>query len=188
LRKTQATAFEKSCAKPKQLLRKVVQNHLKVILFIIHNNYIMNNNLIKLNHQITYNDPNLCEKFNIHHDNESEKDELSDVIYKYDLICIFGLEDFLEEIIIEKISNLYNIMIQNIEIQSICSIICDYVNKRACGVFNKINKEDNFEYFMVLFSYDNLHLFYPCICEFFDKGTISNDKIEALKNNILNTL
>jgi hypothetical protein len=144
--------------------------------------------IIKLQHNITYNDPKLYEKFNINHDNDREKDELSDVIYKYDLICIFGLDDFLEEVIIEKMNNLYDIMIKNIEIQSICSIICDYVNKRACGVFNKINKEDNFEYFMVLFSYDNLHLFYPCICEFFDKGTISNDKIEALKNNILNTL
>jgi hypothetical protein len=148
----------------------------------------MNNNLIKLNHQITYNDPNLCEKFNIHHDNESEKDELSDVIYKYDLICIFGLEDFLEEIIIEKMNNLYAIMIQIAEIETICSNVCDSINvdNFVSGVFNKINTDKNFEYFMLLFSYDNLHLFYPCVCEFLDKGTISNEKIEALKNNILN--
>jgi len=148
---------------------------------------IINNNLINLNHKITYNDPNLCEKFNMNDKNEREKEEISDLIFKYDLICIFGLEDFLEEIIIEKMSNLYDIMIQNKEIQTICSIIGDYVNKNATGVFNKINKDDKFEYFMVLFSYDNLYLFYPCICEFLDKGTISNEKIEALKN-ILKTI
>ena len=152
------------------------------------NTNIDKTNLINLNHQITYNDPNLCEKFKIHHDNEREKEELSDLIFKYDLISIFGLDDFLEEVIIEKMNNLYDIMIKNIEIQSICSTIRDYVNKNTTGVFNKINKDDNFEQFMVLFSYDNLHLFYPCICEFLDEGTISNEKIEALKNNILNTL
>jgi hypothetical protein len=152
------------------------------------NNKIVIMDIIKLQHNVTYNDPNLYEKFNIKHDNEREKNDLSDIIYKYDLICIFGLEDFLEELIIEKMNNLYTVMIKNIEIQTICSIICDYLDKRASGVFNKINKNDDFEYFMILFSYDNLHLFYPCICEFLNKGSISNDKIEDLKNNILNTL
>jgi hypothetical protein len=143
-------------------------------------------NLINLNHKITYNEPNLCEKFNMNDKNESEKEELCDLIFKYDLICIFGLEDFLEEIIIEKMSNLYTIMIQNAEILTICSNIADTINVH--GVFNKINKEGYFECFMVLFSYDNLHLFYPCICEFLNEGTISNEKIEALKNNILKTM
>jgi hypothetical protein len=146
------------------------------------------NSLINLNHNITYNDPKLYEKFNINHDNEREKEDLSDVIYKYDLICIFGLEDFLEEVIIEKMNNLYDNMIKNTEIQTICSNIRESVNKRSCGVFNKINKEDNFEYFMVLFSYDNLHLFYPCVCEFLGKGTISSENIELLKSNIFKTL
>ena len=98
------------------------------------------NSLINLNHNITYNDPKLYEKFNINHDNEREKEDVSDVIYKYDLICIFGLEDFLEEIIIEKMNNLYDNMIKNTEIQTICSNIRESVNKRSCGVFNKINK------------------------------------------------
>jgi hypothetical protein len=137
-------------------------------------------NLINLNHKITYNEPNLCEKFNM---NESEKEEIHDLIFKYDLISIFGLEDFLEEIILEKMNNLYAIMIKNAEILAICSNIEDSIN--AHGVFRKINKEDYFECFMVLFSYDNLHLFYPCICEFLDEGTINNEKIEALKKNIL---
>jgi len=140
-------------------------------------------NLIKTNHIITYKDPQLYKKFNVNDDNEKEKEDLSDLIYKYDLICIFGLDDFIEEIIIEKMSTLYNIMIDNNEIFDICSNIHDSTN--AHGVFDKINKEDNFQYFMVLFSYDNLYLFYPCICEFLDKGNISNEKIIPLKNNLL---
>jgi hypothetical protein len=137
-------------------------------------------NLIKLDHKITYNDPDLHEKFNII--DEKEKLDLSDIIYKYDLISIFGLDDFLEEQIIEKIDNLYKLMIENEEIDKLCSNIYETIN--AHGVFSKINESQCFEKFMILFSYDNLHLFYPCICEFLDKGIISNEKIIALKNNV----
>ena len=137
--------------------------------------------IIKLHHNITYNDPKLVEKFNVI--NEEEKEQLRDVIYKYDLLSIFGLDDFLEEIILEKMSNLYNIIIENAEIKNICSTISDSISTN--GIFKKINENDNFEYFMVLFSYDHLHLFYPCICEFLEKGAISNEKITALKNNII---
>lgn len=126
------------------------------------------NNLVKLNHTITYNDPQLHVKFKI--TDEKEKEDLQDIIYKYDLISIFGLNDFIEEKIIEKINNLYDIMIRNKEIKYICS--------------NKINEVSEFETFMILFSYDHLHIFYPCICEFLDKEIISNEKIIALKNNV----
>ena len=130
------------------------------------------NNLIKLDHKITYHDPHLHEKFKI--TDEKEKEDLHDVIYKYDLLSIFGLNDFLEEKILEKVETLYKLMIQNEELQSICS--------------NAINENQEFENFMILFSYDHLHLFYPCICEFLDKGNISNERIIALKNNILKTI
>jgi hypothetical protein len=134
-------------------------------------------NFINLHHKITYNDPELHEKFNI--TGEREKDELRDVIYKYDLISIFGLDDFLEEQIIEKIDYLYKLMIENEEISKICSNIYDTINTH--GVFNKINENSCFEKFMILFSYDHLHLFYPCICEFLEKGKISIDKIIELQ-------
>ena len=42
------------------------------------------NNLIKLDHKITYHDPHLHEKFKI--TDEKEKEDLHDVIYKYDLL------------------------------------------------------------------------------------------------------
>ena len=65
------------------------------ISYILH---MDKNNLIKLEHKITYNDPQLHEKFKI--TDEREKEHLHDVIYKYDLLSIFGLHDFLEEQII----------------------------------------------------------------------------------------
>jgi len=132
------------------------------------------NDLIKLDHKITYNDPDLARKFNI--TNEKDKEQLHDVIYKYDLISIFGLNDFLEEIIVEKINKIYSIMITNVDIQHICSSIEKNIYKE------KNNNENKLETFMILFSYDYLYLFYPCICEFIIKGSISSEKINLLTN------
>ena len=56
------------------------------------------NQIVKTTHKITYNDANLNEKFNAK--NENEKEEIADLIYKYDLLSNFGLDDFLEEIIL----------------------------------------------------------------------------------------
>ena len=53
-------------------------------------------NLIKLHHNITYNDSNLFDRYTII--NKDEQKEFRNLIYKYDLICIFGLNDFEEEI------------------------------------------------------------------------------------------
>jgi hypothetical protein len=131
------------------------------------------NDLINLNHKITYNDPTLSTKFNI--TDEKEQQQLHDVIYKYDLINIFGLHDFLEEIIIEKINKLYSVMITDADIKKICSTLQRNID---------MNNEDNYNCFMVLFSYDYLHLFYPCICEFINKGNISNETKNVLLKNI----
>jgi hypothetical protein len=127
---------------------------------------------INLDHIITYNDPLLCEKFNIL--DEKEDEQLHDIIYQYDLLRIFDLEDFLEDIINEKIKNLYNIMIKNDDVQVICS-----------SLYKKNIVSDNNEYyesFIILFSYDYLHLFYPCICEFIIHGNINKNKQLLFQN------
>jgi hypothetical protein len=121
----------------------------------------MDNNIVSLNHKITYSDPLLYKKFNIADD--EEKEQLHDVIYKYDLLCIFGLDDFLEDIIVEKINKLYSIMVTDVNIQKICP---------------------NIEKFMILFSYDHLDLFYPCICEFIKQGSICNESLILLKKQL----
>jgi hypothetical protein len=127
---------------------------------------------INLDHIITYNDPLLCEKFNIL--DEKEDEQLHDIIYQYDLLRIFDLEDFLEDIINEKIKNLYNIMIKNEDVQVICS-----------SLYKKNIVSDNNEYyesFIILFSYDYLHLFYPSICEFIIHGNINKNKQLLFQN------
>jgi hypothetical protein len=129
---------------------------------------------IKIGHVVTYNDSNLFEKFNIIKEAE-EQQQFRNVIYNYDLLMIFNLEDFLEDIINEKINHLHDLMIKNEEIK-----------KMVTELSNSLKQIDTMVGFMLLFSYDNLALFYPCICEFLEKGMISDDKLNPLKNNIFN--
>jgi hypothetical protein len=129
--------------------------------------------LIKVGHSVTYNDPKLFEKFKIIE--QQEQQQFRNVIYNYDLLMIFNLEDFLEDIINEKINHLHDLMIKNEEIK-----------KMVTELSNPLNQNDTMVGFMLFFSYDNLALFYPCICEFLEKGMISDDKLKPLKNNIFN--
>lgn len=128
-------------------------------------------NLIKLHHNITYNDSNLFDRYTII--NKDEQKEFRNLIYKYDLICIFGLNDFEEEIINSKMIGLYDIL-----------IMCKEIEEISITLANKYNttKENGF---ILLFSYDNLSLFYPCICGFFEKGILSDEKLNLLKNKLL---
>ena len=128
---------------------------------------------IKIGHIITYNDPKLFEKFNIIQ--KEEQEQFRNVIYNYDLLMIFNLQDFLEEIINKKISQLHDLMIKNEEIKHIVTELT-----------SSLNQNDTTIGFMFFFSYDNLPLFYPCICEFLEKGIINGDKLNLLKNNIFN--
>lgn len=131
---------------------------------------------IKIGHVVTYNDSNLFEKFNIIKEAE-EQQQFRNVIYNYDLLMIFNLQDFLEEVINEKVKQLYKLMIKNSEFRKFIKDLTNNMN---------YDNENTITYFMMLFSYDNLALFYPCICEFLEKGMISDDKLNPLKNNIFN--
>ena len=130
-------------------------------------------NIIKFGHNITYNDTQLFEKFCL--TEKEEQDQFRNIIYNYDLLMIFNLQDFLEEVINEKIDQLHNIMIKNVEFKKFITILTDNTS---------YSSKDTLVTFMLLFSYDNLHLFYPCICEFLEKGIINKDKLENIKNNI----
>ena len=144
--------------------------------------------MINTRHNITYNDASIFEKFKVFKD--EEKEQLKDIIYKYDLIIIFELQDFLEDIINQKIIDLYDKMITVNEIEQLSAKLTQLFNDSYYNDNNNNNNDNMQEHrvnltgFIMLFSFDNLHLFYPCICEFLDKGEINFEKIETLKNNI----
>lgn len=102
---------------------------------------------------------------------------LSDTFYRKDLLYIFNTEDFN----FEKHEN---------EIQEEVMEILKKINKheKFAECISKVSAlfsvEDLAVGFMVLMSYDFLYLTHPCICEFLESGTISDDKIDKLLENL----
>jgi hypothetical protein len=105
---------------------------------------------------------------------EEEKHFIQDTLYRSDLLHIFDVEDFDEDIFDKIISELY----AKIYVQPDLSLLMECL---ANG-FMSIDKEFGL---MILFSFDYLHLTHPCVCEFLEKGCISNDAINKLKNAII---
>lgn len=129
------------------------------------------NNFINLEHNVTYNDKKLFDKYPVFISQEQE--QFRNIIYKYDLLCIFGLTDFLEEIIDKKITELYTIMIKNKELENL--------THKLSKKYNEYNTENGF---IILFSYDYLHLFYPCLVDFLKNHNFDNKNISILENYI----
>jgi len=67
---------------------------------------------------------------------------------------------------------LYDIMIKNHDVENLSIKL---------GQKYLTDKENGFR---LLFTFDNLHLFYPCICDFFEKGVITNENVKSLVDNI----
>ena len=63
-------------------------------------------------------------------------------------------------------------------------IMCKEIEEISITLANKYNttKENGF---ILLFSYDNWSLFYPLVCDFFEKGILSEQKLNLLKNKLL---
>jgi len=108
--------------------------------------------------------------------NESEKEFIRNVIYRQELLDIFGKEDFFENELSDEIIELYK------KLEG-----CDNLRECMRKISEKFtNQEDNEEVgLFILFSYDYMHLTHLCVCEFLEKGEISEDSINDLRNSII---
>ena len=129
--------------------------------------YIMYNT----KHECVYNKTDLF----IESDNVTEEEQLDirDVIYKNDLLHIFDLDDFDEEIFYSMVNDLYNTMQKHTEFRDIC-----------VKMSNRYLILDGQFGFTLLYSYDYLEITHICVSEYLETGNISKDNIEKLKNKI----
>jgi hypothetical protein len=102
--------------------------------------------------------------------NASEKEFILNCIYRQDLLNIFGLDDFVDTEINQKIAKLLKLLNQHNELHE-CMLIA---SKNLCG------SEDEMSGLMVLFSFDYLYLTHPCICEYLLTNTIHQRTIDQL--------
>lgn len=105
--------------------------------------------------------------------NDDEKTFILSCIYRQDLLNIFGLEEFVETTINNKIIKLFKLLKYHGGLYD-----CMLIAAKA------VSEEDGLSGLMVLFSFDYLHFVHPCICEYIDTGKIQLEKLEQLKTEL----
>lgn len=113
---------------------------------------------------------------------ESEKDTLSEkdkdfvvnALYRTDLLNIFDINEFNEEVFDRAISNLYTKIYTHPELSSFM--------ERLASRYMSIDREFGLT---LLYSFDFLYVTHPCVCEFLEFGRISRDNINNLKHRII---
>ena len=122
----------------------------------------------------SYNDSDVFLESEIEILNDDEKQFVRDALYRRDLCNIFKIEDeyFDEKIITNIISTLYS----NINGEK-------FLESCILKVSSNFFSNDLELGFLILFSFDYLHLVHPCISEFIETGKIneSNDSLLELK-------
>jgi len=107
--------------------------------------------------------------------NDDEKQYIRDCLYREDLLNIFCITEYNDEVINACIQDLYKRVIRNNDIKE-CSL-------SLAGQY--LNQDYEFG-LIILFAYDYMHLSHICISEFLENGTISKDNIDKLRMQIKN--
>lgn len=103
---------------------------------------------------------------------DNEKEFVRNVLYRQELLDIFGKEDFNENEISKSINELYTKL-------TTCKELIECMRKLAEKF---ISQEDNEELgLFILFSYDFMHLTHLCVSDFLENGKLTN-------NNALNLI
>ena len=120
----------------------------------------------KTDYEITYHLPEVfLETDNI---SNTEKDFVRNCIYRQDLLNLFDLEDFNEQVIQAKINELY-------EKIKTCKTIDFILEKISKEYF--VNKENAFT---ILFSFDFLHASHLCISDYLEIGGFQKENLKQL--------
>jgi len=130
--------------------------------------------MYKTKYICTYNDSDIFLESEKNQLNNDEKDFVMNALYRTDLLNIFGAEEFNEDMFYEIISELYKKIYINVELSLL-------MERLACR-YMSIDKEVGL---MILYSFDFLYLTHPCVCDFLEKGKISEHNINSLKSAII---
>lgn len=105
--------------------------------------------------------------------NDAEKTFIRSCIYRQDLLNIFGLEEFVDKTINNKISRLLKLLRYHSDLYD-----CMLIAAKA------MSEEDALSGLIILFSFDYLHLSHPCICDYIKTGNIAQEKLDQLKTEL----
>jgi len=103
---------------------------------------------------------------------EENKVLIRNDLYRNDILNIFQMEDYNEELLSENFDDLYHKICNCTQLMSCVS--------RLTNEYYGFNEDNKFG-IIFLFTYDNLYLFHPCICDYLLDGVIKEDNW----NNVL---
>jgi len=106
-------------------------------------------------------------------DQEDMTDDISETLYRAELLGVFGLEEFDDKVI-------------NLEVMNLCSQLSAHTEfaELMLKAAAKMLTEDLCTGLMVLFSYDSFFLLHRCICDFLKTGIINTETLDALKKSL----
>ena len=107
--------------------------------------------------------------------NEETKDQIRNILYRNDLLHIFDIDDFDEQIIGKAMDELH----EKIKINSKFSTLMQMATNKIIGSQTKTDIG-----LLFLYSFDYLYLTHICVSEFLETGEISNTNINILYNLI----
>jgi len=115
---------------------------------------------------------------NLHDESKEELLEMAHMLYQNELLSAFNLTSFDEKVINIKINELFEVVFKNKNENNNILQLEEIIK----SLTKKMLVEDLETGFIMLFSYSYFHLTHLCLCEYFNIGKISQEKINALKN------
>lgn len=104
-----------------------------------------------------------------------QKSKIRDELYRLDLLNIFQLQEYNDELLAKELDELYNIIISS-------EILIKYIVK-IMEIYYGFSQDPKFG-IIFLFTYENMHLFHPCISEYVLHNEISEDSLSVLKTKL----
>ncbi len=106
-------------------------------------------------------------------DQEDMTGDISDALYRSELLGVFGLEEFDDKVI-------------NLEVMNLCSQLSAHTEfaELMLKAAAKMLSEDLCTGLMVLFSYDSFFLLHRCICQYLKTGIITAETLDALTESL----
>lgn len=112
-----------------------------------------------------------------------DTDEDKQIMYQIQFLDAFGLKEYNDEEINEKISSIYNKIKECPQFKEMCKACRGTAYE--CEQFKDNKEEENEEIaFICFFSFDTFDSFHKCLVDFFTHGSILDDA----KKNMLNTI
>ena len=120
-------------------------------------------------YKCNYNSSDIFKNIKIENIETEEENDMREILYRQDLLYIFGLEEFDDQKINHCIHQIYE------KIKDISDL--DALLVKMAALFFSEDKEVGL---MVLFSFDYFYLLHPCLCDILENGKMTNENVQKL--------